>query len=84
MAKLKILPRALKFLYVLDNMWEIKFQERSSKNHVIHKVNVMVITKVKRLMLPNILQSEQELHIFGILVKPVLQYQFYEYWVTRS
>ena len=24
----------------------IKFQERSSKNHVIHKVNFMVITKV--------------------------------------
>ena len=39
-------------------MWMIKFQERSSKNHVIHKVNFMVITKVKRLMLPNILQSE--------------------------
>ena len=36
-----------KFLYVLGNMWEIKFQERSSKNHVIHKVNFMVITKVK-------------------------------------
>ena len=46
-------------------MWEIKFQERSSKNHVIHKVNFMVITKVKRLMLPNILQSEQELHIWN-------------------
>ena len=44
-------------------MWEITFQERSSKNHVIHKVNFMVITKVERLMLPNILQSEQELHI---------------------
>ncbi len=43
-------------------MWEIKFQERSSKNHVIHKVNFMVITKVERLMLPNILQSVQELH----------------------
>ena len=68
-------------------MWEIKFQERSSKNHVIHKVNFMVITKVKRLMLPNILQSEQELHnyIIGILVElPVHQYQFYEYWVTFS
>ena len=46
-------------------MWEIKFQERSSKNHVIHKVNFMVITKVERLMLPNILQSEQELHIWN-------------------
>ena len=42
-AKLKnITP--LKFLYVLGNMWMIKFQERSSKNHVIHKVNFMVIT----------------------------------------
>ena len=41
-------------------MWEIKFQERSSKNHVIHKVNFMVITKVIKLMLPNIVQSEQE------------------------
>ena len=40
-------------------MWEIKFQERSSKNPVIHKVNFMVITKVERLMLPNILKSEQ-------------------------
>ena len=58
MAKLKnITP--LNFLYVLGNMWEIKFQESSSKNHVIHKVNFMVITKVERLMLPNILQSEQ-------------------------
>ena len=37
----------LKFVYVLGDMWEIKFQERSSKNHVIHKVNFMVITKVK-------------------------------------
>ena len=46
-------------------MWEIKFQERSSKNHVIHKVNFMVITKVNRLLLPNILQSEQELHIWN-------------------
>ena len=46
-------------------MWEIKFQERSSKNRVIHKVNVMVITKVERLMLPNILQSEQVLHIWN-------------------
>ena len=65
-------------------MWEIKFQERSSKNHAIHKVNFMVIIKVNRLMLQNILQSEQELHI-GILVKlPVRQYQFYEYWATRS
>ena len=64
-------------------MWMIKFQERSSKNHVIHKVNFMVITKVIRLMLPNILQSEHD--IFGILVKlPVHQYQFYEYWVTHS
>ena len=60
-------------------MWMIKFQERSYKNHVIHKVNVMVITKVKRLMLPNIL------HLNWILVKlPVNQYQFNEYWVTRS
>ena len=41
-------------------MGMIKFQERSYKNHVIHKVNFMVITKVKRLMLLNILQSEQE------------------------
>ena len=32
-------------------MWMIKFQERSSKSHVIHKVNFMVITKVNRLML---------------------------------
>ena len=64
-------------------MREFKFQERSSKKYVIHKVNFMVITKVERLMLPNILQSEQEL--FGILVKlPVHQYQFYEYWDTRS
>ncbi len=54
-----------KFLYVLGNTWEIKLQERSSKNHVIHKVNFMVITKVNRLMLPNILQSEQELHIWN-------------------
>ncbi len=46
-------------------MWEIKFQERSSKNRVIHKVNFMVIAKVERLMLPNILQSEQELHIWN-------------------
>ena len=61
-AELKILPRTLKFVYVLGNMWEIKFQERSSKNHVIHKVNFMAITKVNRLMLPNILQSEHELH----------------------
>ena len=52
-------------LYVLGNMWVIKFQERSSRNHVIHKVNFMVITKVKRLMLPNILQSEQEWHIWN-------------------
>ena len=52
----------LTFLYVLGNMWEIKFLERSSKNHLIHKVNFMVITKVKRLMLPNILQSETEFH----------------------
>ena len=51
--------------YVLGNMWETKFQERSSKNHVIHKVNFMVITKVKRLVLPNMLQSEQELHIWN-------------------
>ena len=51
--------------YVLGNMWETKFQERSSKNHVIHKVNFMVITKVKRLVLPNMLQSEQELHILN-------------------
>ena len=36
-----------------------------SKNHVIHKVNFMVLRKVKRLMLPNILQSEQELHIWN-------------------
>ena len=36
----------------------IKFQERSSKNHMIHKVNFMVITKVIRLMFPNIVQSE--------------------------
>ena len=56
-AKLKILQ---KFLYVLGNMWMIKFQERSSKNHVIHKVNFMVITKVIRLMFPNIVQSGQE------------------------
>ena len=48
-----------------EKMWVIKFQERSSKNHVIHKVNFMVITKVNRLMLPNILQSEQELHIWN-------------------
>ena len=46
-------------------MWEIKFQERLSKNHVIHKVNFMVITKVKRFMLQNIIQSEQELHIWN-------------------
>ena len=46
-------------------MWEIKFQERSSKNHVIHKVSFMVVTKVKRLMLPNIIQSVQELHIWN-------------------
>ena len=58
MAKLEILH--LKFVYFLGNMWMIKFQERSSKNHVIHKVNFMVITKVIRLMLPNIVQSEQE------------------------
>ena len=51
---------SLKFLYVLGNMWMIKFQERSSKNHVIHKVNFMVIIKVIRLMFPNIVQSEQE------------------------
>ena len=57
-AKLKILH--LKLLYVLGNMWMIKFQERSSKNHMIHKVNFMVITKVIRLMFPNIVQSEQE------------------------
>ena len=31
----------LKFVYVLGNMWEIKFRESSSKNHVIHKVNIM-------------------------------------------
>ncbi len=59
----------LKFLYVLGNMWEIKFKERSFLNyllnHVIYKVNFMVITRVKRLMLPNILQSEQELHIWN-------------------
>ena len=55
----------LNFVYVLGNIWEIKFQERSSKNHVIHKVNFMVITKVERLMLPNIIQSEQELHIWN-------------------
>ena len=48
-------------------MWEIKFQERSSKNHVIHKVNFMITTKVKRLMLPNILQSEQEWHLESLL-----------------
>ena len=36
------------------------FQERSSEKHVIHKVNFIVITKVIRLMLPNIVQSEQE------------------------
>ena len=41
-------------------MWINKFQERSSKIHVIHKVNFMVITKVIRLMLPKIVQSEQE------------------------
>ena len=67
-------------------MWEITFQERSSKNNVIHKFNAMVITKVNRLMLQKILQSEQELHIWNsILVRlPVHQYQFYEYCVTRS
>ena len=59
MAKLKILWSDF-FIYVLGNMWMIKFQERSSKNHVIHKVNFMVITKVIRLMLPNIVQSEHE------------------------
>jgi len=40
-------------------MSEIKFQERSSQGHVIHTVNFNVITKVKRSMYPNILQSEQ-------------------------
>ena len=64
-------------------MWMIKFQERSSKNQVIHKVNFMVITKV-RLMLPT-LSNLNKNDIFGILVKlPVHQYQFYEYWVTHS
>ena len=57
-AKLKILH--LNFLYLLGNMLMIKFQERSSRNHVIHKVNFMVKTKVKRLMLQNIVQSEKE------------------------
>ena len=46
-------------------MWMMKSQEKSSKNHVIHKVNFMVITKVIRLMLPNIVQSEQEWHILN-------------------
>ena len=53
----------------------IKFQEGSFKNHVIHKVNFMVIT------FSNLNKND----IFGILVKlPVHQYQFYEYWVTHS
>ena len=47
----------------------IKFQERSLRN-VLHKVNF--VTKGR------------ERDIFGILVKFVHQYQFYEYWVTRS
>ena len=64
MAKLKNIV-TLNFLYVLGDMCEIKFQERSSKNRVIHKVYFMVITKVERLMLPNILQSEQVLHIWN-------------------
>ena len=62
----------------------IKFQERSSKNHVIHKVNVMVITKVIRLIFPKLSHLNKN-DIFGILVKlPVHQYQLYEYWVTHS
>ena len=40
-------------------MWEVKFQERSSQGRVIHKVNFNAVTKVQRLMYPNILQSEQ-------------------------
>ena len=55
----KRLPRNISII-IIGNMWMIKFKERSSKNHVIHKVNFMVITKVIRLMFPNIVQSGQE------------------------